>query len=73
MPLQKKTWQVNKKLATNTLFPATKKIKGIDWIGNCRCVSGADLSPVNFILRGGSRHKMYGDSTCLMRLISFSN
>lgn len=61
------------KIATTTLFPVIQKIKGIDWIGNCRYVSGADLSPANFILRGGSRYEIDGDSISLTSFLSFPN
>ena len=73
MPLKKKTRQVNKKIDTTTLFPMMQKKKGIDWIGNCRYISGANFSPVNFALRGGSRNEIDGDSMCLTSCLSFPN
>ena len=61
------------KIAITTLLPVIQKKKGIDWIGNCRCISGANLSPANFLFRGGSRHEIDSDSMCLTIFLSFPN
>ena len=67
----KENAETKEKIDTTALFPVMQKKKGINWIGNCRCISSADLSPENFTLRGGSMNEIDGDFMCLTSFLSF--
>ena len=54
-------------------FPVLQKIKRIDWVGNCRYVSGSDLKQANFLLRGGTRYDIDNDEISLTSFLTFPN
>jgi len=58
--------------ASPELFPVLRKIQGIDWEGDCR-YTGADLIPAPFLLKGGVRYELEGETCTLTSFLTFPN